>query len=365
MKLLNEYQSLSDFEADQVAGKVDNDSIYFIRDIQSIFARGKYYGLVSDDDKDKLDGIDVGANRYVLPTAGSTLGGVKTTSSVTSTSGLTACPIISGVPYYKNTDTKNTTGSTNTSSKIYLIGATSQAANPVTYSHDTAYVGTDGCLYSNSTKVSVNGHTHSYAGSSSAGGAANSTNAINYIDKKSSTYGSQACFQQVNAQGDFPHTGWFNSIKMFHNNSDGYFTEIATSFTGTDGMWRRSMVAGSQKGWYRVLDEGNYKSFMPKVLGFSASSIHGTTGTKYIDHGTFETYFGGYWLGALVDAIVAGEITGLLGDDGNYYQIMGANSSSDELHIRCDIYDAALYRGSYIDMIFTSGSSVTAYVTKY
>lgn len=61
-----------------------------------------------------------------------------------------------------NTDTKNTAGSTDTSSKIFLIGATSQAANPQTYSHDTAYVGTDGCLYSNSTKVSVEGHTHSY-----------------------------------------------------------------------------------------------------------------------------------------------------------------------------------------------------------
>ena len=60
-----------------------------------------------------------------------------------------------------NTDTKNTAGSTDTSSKIYLIGATSQAANPQTYSHNTAYVGTDGCLYSNSTKVSVDGHTHS------------------------------------------------------------------------------------------------------------------------------------------------------------------------------------------------------------
>ena len=51
------------------------------------------------------------------------------------------------------TDTKNTAGSTNSSSKLFLIGATSQAANPQTYSHDTAYVGTDGYLYSNSTKV--------------------------------------------------------------------------------------------------------------------------------------------------------------------------------------------------------------------
>lgn len=59
-----------------------------------------------------------------------------------------------------NTDTKNTAGSTDTSSKIFLIGAKSQAANPQTYSHDTAYVGTDGCLYSGGAKVSVDGHTH-------------------------------------------------------------------------------------------------------------------------------------------------------------------------------------------------------------
>lgn len=64
------------------------------------------------------------------------------------------------IPANPNTDTKNTAGSTNTSSKIFLIGATSQAANPQTYSHDTAYVGTDGCLYSNKTKVSVEGHKH-------------------------------------------------------------------------------------------------------------------------------------------------------------------------------------------------------------
>lgn len=62
-------------------------------------------GLMSADDKTKLNGIATGANAYTLPTASSsTLGGVKTTSTVTSTSGLTPCPIISGVPYYKDTN---------------------------------------------------------------------------------------------------------------------------------------------------------------------------------------------------------------------------------------------------------------------
>lgn len=51
------------------------------------------------------------------------------------------------------TDTKNTAGSSDTSDKIFLIGAKSQGTNPQTYSQDTAYVGTDGCLYSGGTKV--------------------------------------------------------------------------------------------------------------------------------------------------------------------------------------------------------------------
>ena len=40
---------------------------------------------------------------------------------------------------YSTTDTKNTAGSTNTSSKLFLIGATSQAANPITYSNSSVY----------------------------------------------------------------------------------------------------------------------------------------------------------------------------------------------------------------------------------
>lgn len=50
-------------------------------------------------------------------------------------------------------DTKNTAGSTNISSKIFLIGATSQAANPQTYSNSKAYVDANGYLYSNNVKV--------------------------------------------------------------------------------------------------------------------------------------------------------------------------------------------------------------------
>lgn len=70
----------------------------------------------------------------------------------------------SGNVTFASTDTKNTAGSTNTSSKIFLVGATSQAANPQTYSHDTVYVGTDGCLYSASKKVLNSAATTSVLG---------------------------------------------------------------------------------------------------------------------------------------------------------------------------------------------------------
>ena len=77
--------------------------------------------------KTKLDGIAEGANNYSLPTANnSTLGGVKTTSTVTSTSGLTACPIINGVPYYKDTNTVYTHPTTEGNKHIPSGGSSGQ-----------------------------------------------------------------------------------------------------------------------------------------------------------------------------------------------------------------------------------------------
>ena len=59
--------------------------------------------IFTQEEKTKLAGIEAGANKYVLPTAGADLGGVKTTSTVSDATGLTATPIIDGVPYYKET----------------------------------------------------------------------------------------------------------------------------------------------------------------------------------------------------------------------------------------------------------------------
>lgn len=72
---------------------------------------------------------------YSLPTASSTLGGVKTTSTVSATTGLTACPIIDGVVYYKDTN--------NTYTLAGLMGSTAKgsATQPV-YWNGTAWTNT-------------------------------------------------------------------------------------------------------------------------------------------------------------------------------------------------------------------------------
>ena len=52
------------------------------------------------------------------------------------------------------TDTKNTAGATDTSSKIFLVGATSQAANPQTYSDNEVFA-TNGVLQAKSFSVNA------------------------------------------------------------------------------------------------------------------------------------------------------------------------------------------------------------------
>ena len=91
-------------------------------------------------------GTTEGTDLYTYDGSGAKTLDIKQGSNVTLTAAAGSVTIAS-------TDTKNTAGSTDSSSKLFLIGATSQAASPHTYSQDTAYVGTDGHLYSNSKKV--------------------------------------------------------------------------------------------------------------------------------------------------------------------------------------------------------------------
>lgn len=62
---------------------------------------------------------------------------------------------------YVTSDTKNTAGTTNNSSKLYLIGATEQSANPQTYSDSKVYT-TDGTLTTTKTQIGGGAVTMEY-----------------------------------------------------------------------------------------------------------------------------------------------------------------------------------------------------------
>ena len=80
---------------------------------------------MSKEDKTKLNNIESGATKVTETT-------------------------VSGWGFKKtDTDTKNTAGSTNSNSLLFLIGASSQAANPVTYSNNQIYAISDTLYTSN------------------------------------------------------------------------------------------------------------------------------------------------------------------------------------------------------------------------
>ena len=111
-------------------------------------------GLMSSGDKSKLDGIAAGANNYSLPTAtGSVLGGVKTGSNITNSSGtisLTKANVVAALGYTPPTADSNTTytfangtnGFTVTPSggSAQTVTVTPSIANNVTGSGTSGYI---------------------------------------------------------------------------------------------------------------------------------------------------------------------------------------------------------------------------------
>lgn len=93
-------------------------------------------------------------------------------------------------------------------------------------------------------------HTHNYAGSASAGGHAN-TLALNPSGLEAATYGSYGGIVQTST-GNAETSQWFNRLKILHNNSAGYYTELGMAFTGTSGVYFRRNSGGTVSSWRRL-----------------------------------------------------------------------------------------------------------------
>lgn len=158
-------------------------------------------------------------------------------------------------------DTRNTAGATEKlTTKLFLTGALTQTDNPQTYTNSKVYIGADNKLYSDGKVVSTGDHTHNYAGATSPGGPALKVN-LNPSGLLGATYGSYGGILQDSNKG--PVSGsWSNRIKILHNNSTGYYTELAQNFTGTAGLWHRRNVAGTVSEWTPVIDNANFHTYL-------------------------------------------------------------------------------------------------------
>lgn len=158
-------------------------------------------------------------------------------------------------------DTRNTAGATEKlTTKLFLTGALTQTDNPQTYTNSKVYIGADNKLYSDGKVVSTGDHTHNYAGATSPGGPALKVD-LNPSGLLDATYGSYSGILQDSNKG--PVSGsWSNRIKILHNNSTGYYTELAQNFTGTAGLWHRRNVAGTVSEWTPVIDNANFHTYL-------------------------------------------------------------------------------------------------------
>lgn len=158
-------------------------------------------------------------------------------------------------------DTRNTAGATKKlATKLFLTGSLTQTDNPQTYTNSKVYIGTDNKLYSDGKVVSTGDHTHNYAGATSPGGPALKVD-LNPSGLLAATYGSYGGILQDSNNG--PVAGsWSNRIKILHNNTSGYYTELAQAFTGTAGLWHRRNVAGVVSDWTPVIDKANFRTYL-------------------------------------------------------------------------------------------------------
>lgn len=158
-------------------------------------------------------------------------------------------------------DTRNTAGATEKlATKLFLTGSLTQTDNPQTYTNSKVYIGADNKLYSDGKVVSTGDHTHNYAGATTPGGPALKVD-LNPSGLLDATYGSYSGILQDSNNG--PATGsWSNRIKILHNNTSGYYTELAQAMTGTAGLWHRRNVAGVVSDWTPVIDKANFRTYL-------------------------------------------------------------------------------------------------------
>lgn len=164
-------------------------------------------------------------------------------------------------------------------------------------------LGLGSAAYTASTAYAAASHTHNYAGSSSAGGAAYQANKLgastemNYGWNGLNYYNISGTAGAAAKVNDTPTTAWWHIIKLNHANTAGYYTDLAIPFDHTSIYYKRvSSGTVSDGGWVKVLDALNYTEYTPTKTGSGASGTWGisisgnaATATKATQDGNGKT----------------------------------------------------------------------------
>ena len=122
-------------------------------------------------------------------------------------------------------------------------------------------------------------HTHNYAGSSSAGGAANSANFLgkNTTFNKTGQAGIQYYDAEIKSATAVNTDGWGSPTEAWYQiihmplSVGNYYNDIAIPVNDVNGIAYRQRRSGNYYGWYRIIDSNNWKNYITKsALGIGS-----------------------------------------------------------------------------------------------
>lgn len=337
--------------------------------VKTITADGTTYDLqdtrISDSDISNWNSSGSGTITKVKTTAGA-----HTTIDVSSGAAQFNVPTktshLTNDSGFVTSDTKNTAGSTNTTNKIYLIGATEQSANPQTYSNSGLYYDGSNGFYSksvlnNSSYSSIEQNTYGtqiqgYKNDTSLSGISVDSGGILLANKsENASYNSQISMYQ----GDI-------SIFTQEEGKNVTIKNLVTPTADTDAATKKyvddsiptvpSSVMSATTG-ISIADHAT-----TSITGVSgSSSIYGvqstTTAVRGVKTGTNSTTTASKASGANGTAPTLGtaiSITGVQSSTTTASKASGANSTIPSLSMQMDTTDT-----KQLNITFNQGTAST------
>lgn len=217
-------------------------------------------GLMSKDDKTKLNGIATGANNYTHPV----------THPVSMISGLHA---VATSGSYDELLNKPSTfpangGNADTVDGVHFHPCNAAPLNSNSRPYFYAFNGGDdfNCYVKNTSNISVgNADKVGGAGLDSIARYYRYNNNININDTNIKEFYGTCVTQNASA----PNTDWWHIINVPHSDNNGYGAQIALGYHGNAGLQVRSASGTSWGNWYDVI--GNIE--LAKQMGGSSSSV--------------------------------------------------------------------------------------------